>query len=293
MITGCGGDEPSTPTPERRPTTSPSASPTSFGLDGCPIADPDACVLAFDVASALVTGDAEMITSLSRTADFVCDEEVDLPLPDCTPGAVLTGHPVIDSEPVIDVLDAAAYAAHNEQSARQRRSYVLRRRMVTARCASSASEPAGPTSPSAGRTISRSPPAVGADEHDRATGRLVRAEPPRRRVADRHRVPRHLRRVARRVLKIHFVSTAATRPGGADSPNSELEPAAAAVPVVAGQQVVGDGSLERGAARQPVHLDRCDRRTRSPSRRRHRASVMAYAVRNRRWNLTMLLSAGR
>ena len=128
MITGCGGDEPSTPITDPVTTTSPSASPTSFGLDGCPIADPDACVLAWTWRHALVAGDAEMITYLSRTADFNCDDAVDLPLPDCTPGAVLTGHPVIDSQPMINVLDAAAYAAYNERVAGQRRSLILGRR---------------------------------------------------------------------------------------------------------------------------------------------------------------------
>ena len=35
-------------------------------------------------------------------------------MPACTAGAVLTGHPLIDSRPVIEVLDPAIYAAQNE-----------------------------------------------------------------------------------------------------------------------------------------------------------------------------------
>ncbi len=119
MITGCGGDEPSTPsTPTTPPATSDSTQPPSvrptFDRNGCPVTDPGACALAVEVATALVLSDAGHLTALSRTSEFVCDEVADLPLPACTPGAVLTGHPLIDSQPVIEVLDSAAYAAHNE-----------------------------------------------------------------------------------------------------------------------------------------------------------------------------------
>jgi hypothetical protein len=113
VLAGCA-DHP--PTPGRTTSSQSTATASTagtFDVSGCPIADPTACAVAVRVATALSAGDADQITALSRATDFVCDESTDLPIPACTPGAVLTGHPLIDSQPVIEVLDDAAYAEHN------------------------------------------------------------------------------------------------------------------------------------------------------------------------------------
>lgn len=106
-VAACSDEPPAPTAPPSTTTIAP------FALEGCPIDDADACAFAAAVAGALVAADAETITGSSRATDFVCDEETDLPLPGCAPGITLTGHPVIDSRPVIEVLDGEAYAAQN------------------------------------------------------------------------------------------------------------------------------------------------------------------------------------
>ncbi len=195
------------------PSSTTTAAP--FALEGLPDRrSADACAFAAVVAGALVAGDAETITEASRAADFVCDDETDLPLPGCAPGITLTGHPLIDSRPVIEVLDGEAYAAQNQAilgnvdpSFTDDQGDGAMQVLGVGTC--------GPDIPERRSYHVAFTAAVTAE--DGGTERLVGSYELNLLdgdLADRHRIPRHVRELARDLRLTRCASTAASRCAG-------------------------------------------------------------------------------